>query len=586
MKEKVFLLVTTVFSIFLISCASVPKEVKTNPNVSISAVAEITEPLPPPPEDEGTKIKVPVKKERSYFDGISKEIVLQIENGSPTSIKSAVSKLKKATLEYNENEKVLLNIASFIMQTVWPSETVDWESPTVSEKTPYLGAIDSVKNGVYDLSTGNVDFLATLLPSLILTTGSARSDYYADSEKSLLASLKLSPKSFLCNYLLGVLYQKKGDYDVAIKYFSSATVTNEFAFELLCAEANCLIKLNRASEVSSITDKLLVQYPSNLRVLKLCAETSFLLKDYLNAEKYASLVLQQNPSDLEFVLFRAKIFVATGDYLKASSLLDVYARSNRPNKDYLLCRARVQKEWNKNYSAASSTIEDALARYPNDSDVILFAAEIASETGNAIMEKDGGTLAEDILKSEPNNTEALSFLIRNLMENKKWTEAYNTSIKLLSLDNSIERVCTHIKICLNSDKTDEAWKRVSELYAKNPNSDSVVQIYIEVMIKANRTAQALRLINSMITTASSNMKSFLFYERSFLVSGENAKLSDLRSSLMSNPRNSDSLFRMYEIYFGKKDYRKAQYYLKQVLALDSNNREVLRLNSELEHLID
>ena len=81
------------------------------------------------------------------------------------------------------------------------------------------------------------------------------------------------------------------------------------------------------------------------------------------------------------------------------------------------------------------------------------------------------------------------------------------------------------------------------------------------------------------------MKSFLYYERSFLASSEDAVLVDLRSSLTANPRNRDALFRLYKIYYNKKEYRKAQYYLKQVVALSPNDDSLLKLNSELETLL-
>ena len=64
-----------------------------------------------------------------------------------------------------------------------------------------------------------------------------------------------------------------------------------------------------------------------------------------------------------------------------------------------------------------------------------------------------------------------------------------------------------------------------------------------------------------------------------------SSLSDLRSSLISNPRNTDALFRLYQIYYDKKDYRKAQYYLKQVVALNPNDSELKNLNEQLNLLI-
>ena len=78
------------------------------------------------------------------------------------------------------------------------------------------------------------------------------------------------------------------------------------------------------------------------------------------------------------------------------------------------------------------------------------------------------------------------------------------------------------------------------------------------------------------------MKSFLYYRKSLLQNTESAALADLRSSLISNPRNSDALFRLYEIYYKKSDLRKAQYYLKQVIALNPNDAKMRTLNEQLE----
>ena len=81
------------------------------------------------------------------------------------------------------------------------------------------------------------------------------------------------------------------------------------------------------------------------------------------------------------------------------------------------------------------------------------------------------------------------------------------------------------------------------------------------------------------------MKSALYYQRSRLESSEDKKLSSLRSSLTANPRNEEALFALYELYFNKNDYRKAQYYLKQVIALNPSNQELLEINANLENYL-
>ena len=115
--------------------------------------------------------------------------------------------------------------------------------------------------------------------------------------------------------------------------------------------------------------------------------------------------------------------------------------------------------------------------------------------------------------------------------------------------------------------------------------ENIVQAYISVLVASNRTQEASSIISSLLSSASVKMKSFLYYKKSFLENSVENSLADLRSSLISNPRNIDSLFRLYEIYFQKKDYRKAQYYLKQIVALNPNASEYKKLNDELSKFI-
>ena len=105
------------------------------------------------------------------------------------------------------------------------------------------------------------------------------------------------------------------------------------------------------------------------------------------------------------------------------------------------------------------------------------------------------------------------------------------------------------------------------------------------MISTGRKTEAQNLIQKLLQDASSKMKSFLYYQRSFLSSSEDSVLMDLRSSLTANPRNKDALFRLYQIYFEKKEYRKAQYYLKQVVALSPGDESLLQLNRQLEEIL-
>ena len=121
-----------------------------------------------------------------------------------------------------------------------------------------------------------------------------------------------------------------------------------------------------------------------------------------------------------------------------------------------------------------------------------------------------------------------------------------------------------------------------ELFEENPENENIQLAYIKALIANNKADEASVLIDNLLQTATSKMKSALYYQRSRIEKSDDKKLSSLRSSLTANPRNEEALFALYQLYFNKNDYRKAQYYLKQVIALNPSNQELLELNKELE----
>ncbi len=562
----------------LFSCGSVPKDkVTAKDHIETQYTAD---------PSQAVTIAVPHKKSVNFFAGVNPQAVKEVENGSPSSIKTAYALLRKEYSLYQENEKILLMTARALMSILWPSENENLDSFEVSSSNPYIGALESAKQGIYDESTGDYDFLTLVLPSLVLLTSESRSDYYALSEASLKKTLELNSESVLANYLYGVLCRRQEKYSDSVSYFEKAYEKSPDTIEIIYALGQSYLKTGKASKAFELGEKIVNKNPVYTPALKLCAEAGYSLNRLEESERYVARVLQQEPENTYYILFRARILVSRQDYIRAASLLDVYARRDSENREYLVLRAQVQKDWNKNMTGAAATIEKALSLYPDDSQIVLTAASLASETGLKINGKSAGELAALILEKDPKNLEALKIQIDELALRKKWAQAYEVSSRLLKQKNVPESaVFTHVNICLNAGRKDEAWNLSSSLYSEKPKDEEVLQNYIKVLISTGRTGEASRLISSNLQNASSKMKSFLYFERSYLESSEEAVLVDLRSSLTANPRNKDALFRLYQIYYGKKEYRKAQYYLKQVVALSPSDESLIKLNSELEVLL-
>lgn len=541
--------------------------------------------------DKGTviNIKVPQTQRRTYFSDVNAGVVNAIEIGSPATIGAAASSLK--TSEQTEPVQVLLYIADAIMKMVWKSESVSWKMPPQTPpNTPYTGAIESAKSGVYDTSTGNTDFLTYVLPSLVIANSTSRSsaNYFEQSERSLKQGLALCPDSVLAKYLLSLLYIRQERYTEALPLLQAANTSAPECKEILFALCTAFSRLGKKEEASRLSAALLSRWPQDKDVLSLCAENAYALKDYNSAEQYAARLLQQDPNNSAFILFRAKMLVELGDYIRATSMLDIYARQDTSARDYLLLRAKVQRDWSGNLGAALATCEDALRRYPKDAEVLLLAASLASAMGSSVGGRSAASLADEALALNPNSSEAVRYKINALVEAGEWQQAYKESawyMKDAAHASERDAIFTHIRICLQVKRNEEAWNLVSPLYRESPSDESVLRAYLPVLAATGRRSEALALINKELGNATASMRSFYYYQRSLMQGTQEAALADLRSALIALPRNKDALFRLYQIYYEERDYRKAQYYLKQVIALDRGNASMRRLDEELQRLV-
>lgn len=524
----------------------------------------------------------------TFFSRVNQEALKEIEKGTPSSITSGIQKIRKPDGEYTEAEKILLNVGAEIIKNVWPKSKVTWELPEITEANSYTGALETASKGVFDSSTGNTDFLSTILPAIVIFKSSADSSVYELSEQAILSALKLNPESVLAHYMLGYLYEKEGKNAESVNYYELAYSADSSVYEIILSYSRQL-RINGRLQESQAVLSTLKSDENDLNYLKQTAYLAYETGNLDEAEEFVARVLQQNPNDLDFVLFRAKILAAKNDYIHAVSLLDVFARQNTTSLDYLLLRAKIQLDWSKNTTAATENVEKALQLYPDNLQALLLAARIASLTDAPVAGKYADDLAEMVLKIQPDNQEAMEYALDGLIKRENWKDAYEISSKIAKNGGKVSSdfVLKHVQVCLEYGKKNEALDYAKKMSEENPSDETIQQAYILAYCKTGNRDSVKKYLDGKLADSdvSSKMKSYLYYRRSFLQFTEDSQLADLRSSLISNPRNSDSLFRLYEIYFSREDYRKAQYYLRQVVAINPNDNSARQLNEALTKLI-
>ena len=536
---------------------------------------------------ESVSIAVPKKKNTGYFFSIDKEILSLAENGSPASIRSLFSKLHKPLKEkYTDHEIVLLNICAELMSKVWKSESFSSDIPEADFYNPYLPIINSVDFGIYDTSSGDSDFFTAFLPNLLMLSGHMKNEYNEPMLASLKKCLEYVPDSMITNYFMGMLYIRMGNPSTALECLDKCSKNRMLEpIEVSKARQSAYFASGDYEKTISTAQRILKSSVNDKTSIEYLCRSLVKLGNWDEADKYSVKLLQMDPENIDYVLIRGRILVAREEYLKASSLLDSCEKLGANHRDYLLLRGWLQKNWSKNTSAVTETVTKALSLYPDELEILLLAAQVASAAENKIGNRTALELLSPVLEKEPGNLEVQELYITEMLRAGKYEESYKACKKLMEKGNAgITVLCAYAESCTGLGLKDEAWECAEKLYAENPKSEKVLQTYVKTMVTSVEKKDVINFINELIKVSSSSMKSFLYYEKSLVESSSDAMLEDLRTSLSFNARNVDALYRMYQVYYSSKNYKMAQFYLKQVVAIRPSDTDIQARLTELDSL--
>lgn len=562
------------------------REEKLQPEKDEAKVSVAQEPASKEPRESVIKV---ASRNKGYFSDINSKTMDLVCNGTYQNLRQAVTAIHKSDISsYTESEKTILYVSSVISSIVWPSERVSWYVPDMKNENQYVGAAGNSLKGIYDLSTSNSDFLSAILPvlSMVRVSDKEFSEYSQHAHMQIDAALKYRDDSVLANYLKGYMLDREGKFLEASRYFKACSKVASGSIEIAVALAGNDCKTGRPADSLEKAEKYLSDFTNNVSLLKVCADASYAMGDYSRAESYVARVLLSEPDSVDYILLRARLLMGRQDYVRTSSLLDACSRIAPDNKNYLMLRSELQREWNKNSSAAIETCGKALSLYPGDVEVMVFAARTASALSSKVNGMSAADLCEKVLGTDKDNISAMEVYVVELSRMGEWKKAYELSQVIISRPKVDDRSYrNHVDVCIGLKLFPEALNTAQKLYSDDSSSEENQQYYLKALVAASHRQQSLDMISRLLPKANQKMKSFLYYQRSYFGAAEEDVLSDLRSSLTANPRNKDALFRLYEIYYRKRDWRRAQYYLKQVVAIDPANPDYLSRNAELDKLL-
>lgn len=541
----------------------------------------------------GTKLKLPPRNEERLFFARDPSVIDDIKIASPPSLRRVVSDLKSTKGNEFPDEKVLLYISEMILRIAY---TEDFgQKPPVAPKnaTIYKEIFDNVNLGLYVRNENHDDFFMQVLPCLAVFFSENTESFFVSMKENLLATQKSFPQSVLIRYLLGILLDKAGFHNDATAYLKDVHERDIYCTRVAKAYGDNLLKTNPKFAMdfcsrffsTSISDAMRLKY----------VEAAIIMRDFGAAEREIQVGLKNPAVKTDFLLMRGALQLARGDLRGAAISVNEYERNGVRSPHFFTIKIRIA-QGNGNSVQAIQLSNEAIRKFPHNLDIKLVAAKVCLETdADTLSEvKDRGktprekakNIANSALSKNPDNPQAVEVLIIYHQRRGEWRTAFDLAEKYLAKSESADIRITQIRAAFALQRNVTAINLATELYRLKGDDEAVQEIFVESLINAGRNRDAEELIEELLPEATTVGRSGLLYQRSRIAGTETARLADLRSGLVANPRNADCLLAFYEYYYKQEDFFNARHYLRQLVALKPNDRQILELNLDLNEKIE
>jgi Tfp pilus assembly protein PilF len=540
-----------------------------------------------------------VSVEKTSDGGLADAIHSFLEIGTPGSLNKALALIWDNELEKGNFGRMMSTVAETLLERLYPDTEFQAFTADPPRTHSYARILRNAEEGIYapppDTSQ---DYLELVLPSLSFLqapAGTSRRETLLRALSDLERGRNINPRSVLAPYFMGRVYEELGEIPSAIRFYTDAHNLDQECYPAVLGIARILNASGRFEEGIELLSTLEIQYPDNLTVRRQLALAYYNTREFTKAAPVVAEVLRADSRDRQFILMRAAILVEQGQYLQAQQPLELYGSMDPNDRRYLYLRARVQAEGYHNREGALGYLRSALRSFrgnyntPNreDEDILIYAAELFMESPREEDRTEGRSLLNSLLSAGETSLPVVALALRDAARRRAWNEARPYLNRLLEERRSPDDLLYGYQVEQGLGNNVAALAFAQEVFEQDQRNDEGRLAYVSSLINANRRSDAAWLLENRLSEMPGGlMKSRYYFLRSRLQTGEEGRMNDLRSSLFEDPRNINALTAMFEIYHRRKDQRRAVYYLKQALALDSENSQLQGYAAEYGDLMD
>jgi tetratricopeptide (TPR) repeat protein len=526
----------------------------------------------------------------SSGDGLSlaqkerNDIERAIALGSPSSLEAAVGMAGGSSTLPVADAKIYGWIAYEMARLVYPELAGGLPpSSTSPPESPLVRSFIDARNGKPASPGPDAGPLLELFPALSifrLKTAAAAGVALAAVERFN----RFGIPSAAADVARGIALERSGDLKGALSSYSRAEELAADCYPATLGKARMLVELGRGADALAAVAALSPTLADSAAGRRIKAQALYAAGRWDEALPLITAVLLGDPLDSRFALMRAHLLVERGEYKQAAPLLDAYASINPGDRLYILLRARSAMESAKNRSAAAAALRQGLERYPDDMEMVLYAAEVF--WGGTPDEKaEAVAFAQKAYAADPASTRALKVLLSADLASGNYNQAASRADAILAVGAPFSDTESLYNAYRGAGRLVDASRLAQEWRARDPSSEAAAVAWATSLVERGEKAAASDLIGKLLAgKGSPAYRSNLYWLQSRLQNGDDAALSSLRAALVENGMNIEALAAMSDMYMKKGDYQRARFYLKQAIAISPDRADIVERRNVLTQL--
>lgn len=544
--------------------------------ILLSACATGT-PGPPEPVEEPPETQPTVSPQKQLFD----RVVLNITICSPRSLDTALDLLEGTEAGSSEYGQELRYLAVTLADILYPAVAAEMPSVPPPASGVYPQLFNTVRTGKYPLVPQEAaSFLTLIIPPMACLFTSAP-EVLEQCSEALRQAESLETRSVVPPYLLGVIGEKRKEWNEAMDYYTRALETDDSCYVADLGWARAALQQGRVEDALERLEVLAERFPDDAAIMYLRAYGNYLRQDYNGALEILTDALRATPDNTTYLLLRAKILEAQGNVDQARRILSIVETKMPENEEIAYLRGKILFGQER-FAEAAEDLEASMESYPSSERLqelygeVLIAAGRSDEARAYLREK---------LEDDPENLRSLELLAKEARDAGEWEQAAGYVERLLEIDIKNDYVRLAAEVFSALDDWEKTHTYAGQLYEEEEYDGKTVLLYLESLIKTGRTDRAETVAREALATETDSViRSTLYYHLSRVLDDRTARLDALRSALLENLHNIDALVALAGLYAEAGDYRKAYRYINQAYMLEPDNPTIRAELRRIEEL--